>query len=1165
MHLGAHAAVSFLRIFLHIGQQNTPAANHHDAHRAPQTPARGVLNWLRMASGVGAGMEALLRLDEGLDVALLDRVVAAFYAGHGPEHERAKAVVTALQEHPDAWQRVDRILECSSSVQTKFIALQILERLVKTRWNALPREQCDGIKNYVVSLVIRTAQADAPGRGERMLLGKLNLVLVQVLKQEWPRRWPTFISEVVASSRTSAALCENNMAILKLLSEEVFDFSAEQMTTVRAKTLKSQLCAEFSEVFTLCMEVIDRASKTSLLLATLEALLRFLRWIPLGYVFETGLVKALHGRFLSAPVFRNAALKCLTEISGLGAGAEYDAHVCYLFEATLSSVEGAVPYAPGLDLNAAYAAAGDDEQRFIQNLALFLSTCLGTNIRALEAGVPRERVLAAHAYLLKVSLVDDREVFKVCLEYWARLVSALYAEYPFAGAQPGGLFGAPAAQGTRRAMYASTLSALRVVMIERMVKPEEVLVVEDDNGEIVREAVKETDTIVLGKAMREVLVYLTHLDVEDTVAIMTEKLARQLDESEWSWTRLNRLCWAVGSISGAMHEEAEKNFLVHVIRDLLTLTELKRGKDNKAVVASNIMYIVGQYPRFLRAHWRFLKTVANKLFEFMHELHEGVQDMACDTFIKIAKKCRRQFVVAQPGEAAPFIDDVLARLPAIICDLAPGQVHTVYEALGHTIHALAAPFGEADAGPVSPETRLLVEGYVQRLMALPNASWDTIVGAAAASGDGPSAVLSSPETLRSLSNILRSNAAACAAVGPLFGAQVSRMYADMLAVYGAVSRLVGAQVGAQGAVATRTPLVRAMRAVKKDVLRLVETYVARVDDAAAAASVFAPPLLDAILGDYARSVEQARDAEVLSVVTALVSRLGAHMEPLVGPVLGAVFEPTLAMINKDFAEFPEHRVQFFRLLSAVATHCFRALLRMPAPQLRLLLDSVLWAIKHPHTDVAELGLGMLLELLQRMSAAASEAGRGGDAEASGLAEAFFASHLLAILQDVFFVLTDADYRAGFRLQAAVLAHLFLVVHAGQVRAPLWKASGAAVSAEAVAAGDAAAASSGVAEGNRAFLRAHTARMLLCAFPHLQATQVDTFVRGLFDLHADAATFRAHVRDFLIALREFAGSEEAAAELYAEEAELEQERKRKADMEAALRIPGMVKPSDDLSD
>jgi exportin-1 len=110
-------------------------------------------------------------------------------------------------------------------------------------------------------------------------------------------------------------------------------------------------------------------------------------------------------------------------------------------------------------------------------------------------------------------------------------------------------------------------------------------------------------------------------------------------QSEWSWANLNTLCWAIGSISGAMNEEMEKRFLVTVIKELLGLCEFKRGKDNKAVVASNIMYIVGQYPRFLKAHWKFLKTVVNKNFEFMHETHEGVQDMACDTFLKIAQKC----------------------------------------------------------------------------------------------------------------------------------------------------------------------------------------------------------------------------------------------------------------------------------------------------------------------------------------------------------------------------------------------------------------------------------------------------------------------------------------------------------------------------------------------
>jgi len=78
-----------------------------------------------------------------------------------------------------------------------------------------------------------------------------------------------------------------------------------------------------------------------------------------------------------------------------------------------------------------------------------------------------------------------------------------------------------------------------------------------------------------------------------------------------------------------MHEEDEKRFLVTVIKDLLGLCEQKKGKDNKAIIASNIMYVVGQYPRFLRAHWKFLKTVVNKLFEFMHGKYVLIMETFC--------------------------------------------------------------------------------------------------------------------------------------------------------------------------------------------------------------------------------------------------------------------------------------------------------------------------------------------------------------------------------------------------------------------------------------------------------------------------------------------------------------------------------------------------------
>ncbi|KAI5692411.1 hypothetical protein M8J75_016531 [Diaphorina citri] len=86
----------------------------------------------------------LLDFNQKLDITLLDNIVECMYTGMGVEQKAAQEVLTALKEHPDAWTRVDTILEYSSNQQTKFYALQILEQVIKTRWKALPREQCDG-------------------------------------------------------------------------------------------------------------------------------------------------------------------------------------------------------------------------------------------------------------------------------------------------------------------------------------------------------------------------------------------------------------------------------------------------------------------------------------------------------------------------------------------------------------------------------------------------------------------------------------------------------------------------------------------------------------------------------------------------------------------------------------------------------------------------------------------------------------------------------------------------------------------------------------------------------------------------------------------------------------------------------------------------------------
>jgi exportin-1 len=145
----------------------------------------------------------------------------------------------------------------------------------------------------------------------------LYLVLVQILKQDWPHNWPTFIGDLVASSRASECLCENNMNILKLLSEEVFEFSRDTMTSSKVATMKASLNEEFLKIFELCQLILDASQRASLVGATLVTLQKFMSWIPLGYIFETTLLPTLINKFFPVPVFRTATIDCLTEISAL--------------------------------------------------------------------------------------------------------------------------------------------------------------------------------------------------------------------------------------------------------------------------------------------------------------------------------------------------------------------------------------------------------------------------------------------------------------------------------------------------------------------------------------------------------------------------------------------------------------------------------------------------------------------------------------------------------------------------------------------------------------------------------------------------------------------------------------------------------------------------------
>lgn len=99
---------------------------------------------------------------------------------------------------------------------------------------------------------------------------------------------------------------------------------------------------------------------------------------------------------------------------------------------------------------------------------------------------------------------------------------------------------------------------------------------------------------------------------------------------------------------------------------------------------------------------------------------------------------------------------------------------------------------------------------------------------------------------------------------------------------------------------------------------------------------------------------------------------------------------------------------------------------------------------------------MSLEIINNFSSAEAQ-----------IANQFFQQYYLSILQDTFFVLTDADHKSGFKLQSLLLARMVQLVATDAIHAPLFDP--AVVNDPNMT--------------NAKFVRDYTANLLKSAFPH----------------------------------------------------------------------------------
>ncbi|KAL0208195.1 hypothetical protein P9112_010782 [Eukaryota sp. TZLM1-RC] len=999
-----------------------------------------------------------------------DNTINSLYTSVNSEDQvNSQKLLVEFQQHPRAFERVPFIMEKSSADQGKYIALSVLEELVNYKWKALPPTDANALKLFLQNLIVQMSNAESPNE---LLLRKADKVLVDIAKQEWPEKWPTFVSELVQSARSSLGMAKNNLTILRLLTEEVTDFSDRSvLITARAQSLKSQLNREFSAVFELCLEVLSTENAVpELLTNTLIALEKYIPWISLSFIFQTELIPNLINNKLNSQLplsIKTLIVRNISEVAELRKISPHEAQMSKAFANFLEALNSPATMPVTAPISQAIQTPGEARD-FASATALALTAFLRNHSLCLENNPQsRDKIAISMQYLLHFTATpNDSELFKTCVEYWSRLSSDLYSNRVQSQI--------PRKKGMihrnfkeRYLLYSSYLDQARELLMDRMVKPEEVLITQNqDTGEWVKETLVDTEEVELHKKMKEALVFITHLNTEGTRASMDERLRLFLERAsqttELDADSLNRLCWVGGAISGSMPIQIEKKFVIGILKKLLDLCNKFFDKTPRAIVASNVMYICSQYPRFLRSQSSFLETVCRKLFEFMKETHPGIKDMACDTFIIISGRCKKKMTSLIDGYIQDF-DQNTKELPFELKE-------KVVESYGLIISAL----------PNTKEQQQRLDQFISPF----NLVWRNLFHQGQASGGE---AFNSMEVVASLNQFVRFNSVLCKNLGPVFSPQMSMIYKDLLSLYRHYSHILATYYSAQGSSVLRSTEVKAVRSLQKSILKLLTHFfeTARKDELQ---RDFFSALLPDLLPSYEGSPSEVREPEVLGLLTVAFNRLPGIVSM---DIFKSIVNPTLAMISNDYESWPDLRTAFFTMISAIVDRSLFEVINLGEDQLTLLIQTIIWASKHNISDQSELGLVALRNLVKKIS------------HRNDFVNSFLSKYFIYIFHEIFAILTDTFHKSTFDKQVEVISNL--------ISALLQSPSSLPIGTEPP---------QPAGMSNVEYFQLWISNVLKSGFPNLGQSHIAEFVKQLTSFAGDVSRLRSLLADFLVSTRQW---------------------------------------------
>ena len=918
------------------------------------------------------------------------------------------------------------------------------------------------------------------------------------------------------------------MKLLILLSEEINIFWRSSLTTKKAYELREKMSKEFIEVFNLCQLIINNSNSVNknLLIQSIKLFAEYMNWFPIQLSLNPDIMRQTLVNFKNLSSCRTETMRCLGNLFGIqmkniskDEENKYRNLLIQMYETFIQIMDNEIVKQKNFAEQYKVILNNNPEklsgyEKMTLNFELCLINFFKANLSYIQTydfpegtrqasdflNVNIPPISNGLKYLAQFILIENEEIFKAAVDFWLwflykvftlkdpedtldnydnlldninnnnTIVNKYTKEQYIQYLNESYLY---------KNCYMKMIDVIREIICVKMTKPLEVKIDIDEGGDIIYDPTKNTVYQTIHENMRDTLVYLTLIDPYKTQSLLQAKVEEQFNIANQSNkidpSLLNSISWSAGCISGAMPESIEVHLLIHFIRTLLGLCEIIKGKGNKAICASNIMYVVGQYPKFLNGHWKFLKTVVKKLFEFMHETFEGVQDFACETFMKISIKCANNFIIKQDQENEEYIRELVRNVSETTKDLKAHQQLMFYEAIGNMINL---------------ENNLQKKiFYIKQLMEEKNTQWNQIFNEAKQNIN----ILNNSNIVNGLRIIVLLNERVSFAIKTPYWSYGITIFDNLIKSFIYYSNCINENFNNNKGVDINT---RSYMIYNRTLIKYLTSLVKNTDDL----QMIQNDMLNQfgnLIETYNKNHIQNKDPNMLLLFSALLEKIQNYNPDVVATIWKFLCFPTIELIKNYFQSFPEHRMNFFILLKSLISNSFESLFRAQNLSFNKdVIDTITFAINHNTPSMSETGLETLIILLQKVVSV-------GNIDLQNIIDPFFSNYFYIIFNDVFNTMTDGFHQSGFDLQVKVIQILINVIDEKRISEGLFNKE----------------------ENNKTFFLKKLLNDILQSFKNITQVQGEIFCLAIFNNCNDEHKFKNVIRDFLISLKSFIGNNE----------------------------------------